>query len=147
MRRFDKNKNIRKVNLLSEERYLESKALIIENYRYGSLDENVDDKTLIDTIEGLEDADIGWSNNPNKGLSIAFDWDNVDEELLLTQILNLIKKVNPNADLGKKKQSLLDSKSNILADFNSKLYSASQKSFSAFRGLKDYFIDNLQIFK
>ena len=109
--------------------------------------ENVDDKTLIDAIEGLEDADIGWSNNPNKGLSIAFDWDNVDEDLLLTQILNLIKKVNPNADLGKKKQSLVDTKSNILANFNSKLYSASQRSFSAFRGLKDYFIDNLEIFK
>lgn len=126
----------------------ESKIFNFESFdRTMGIYENVDDKSLIDAIEGLEDADIGWSNDPNKGLSIAFDWDNVDEDLLLKQILNLIKKVNPKADLVKKKQSLLDNKSNILANFNSKLYSASQRSFSASRGLKDYFIDNLETFK
>lgn len=106
---------------------------------------NLDDKDLIDNINNLDDSDLGWSKDPNKGLSIYFDWDDVDEDLLLTQLLNLIKKVNPNADLGGKKQSLMGS--NILANFNAKLYSASQRSFSAIRGLKDYFEDNLQIFK
>ena len=106
---------------------------------------NLDDKDLIDNINNLDDSDLGWSKDPNKGLSIYFDWDDVDEDLLLTQLLNLIKKVNPNADLGGKKQSLMGR--NILANFNAKLYSASQRSFSAIRGLKDYFEDNLQIFK
>ena len=31
MRRFDKNENIRKANLLAEQRYLQSKRLINEN--------------------------------------------------------------------------------------------------------------------
>jgi hypothetical protein len=93
-------------------------------------------------INKLSEKDLGWSTQPNIGLSIQFDWDNVDENLLQTQLLNLIKKVNPNVDLEKKKMSL----SRGLYELNDRLYSASQKSFSVERGLKDFFEQNLQIF-
>ena len=103
----------------------------------------VGDEDLEKNIDNLKDSDIGWSKDEENGLSISYNWDDVDEKLLLTQILNLIKKVNPNADLEKKKLSF----SRDFAQFNDKLYSASQKSFSAARGLKDYFEDNLEIFR
>ena len=127
-----------------------SKQIISEEFRRmqklaGLINENIDDKELINKIENLEDKDLNYSKTPDNGLSIG-NWDDVDEDLLLTQILNLIKKVNPNADLEKKKQSLMGS--NTLANFNNKLVSAAWKSFSAARGLKDYFIeDNLEMFK
>jgi hypothetical protein len=105
----------------------------------------VGDEDLKKNIDNLKDSDIHWSKDEENGLSISYNWDDVDEKLLLTQILNLIKKVNPNADLEKKKQSL--SGSNILAQLSDKLYAASQKSFSSARGLKDYFEDNLEIFR
>ena len=105
--------------------------------------ENISDDELKERINNLTPKDIHWSKDPENGLDIAYDFDDVDEKLLITQLLNLIKKVNPNTDLEKKKLSF----SRDFAQFNDKLYSASQKSFSAENGLKDYFKDNLYIFK
>ena len=129
-----------KKQILSEEfrRMQELAGIITES----QLNE-VGDEDLEKNIDNLKDSDIGWSQDEKNGLSISYNWDDVDEKLLLTQILNLIKKVNPNADLEKKKLSF----SRDFAQFNDKLYSASQKSFSAAQGLKDYFEDNLEIFR
>lgn len=101
------------------------------------------DNDLKTNIDNLTASDLSHDE-----LSYYYDWDNVDEDLLLNQILNLIKKVNPtlsDQDLEKKKKSF--SGSNILASFNEKLDQASSKSWSAERGLKNFFQDNLQIFK
>ena len=105
--------------------------------------EDISDDKLKTNINNLTSKDLGWSTDKENGLGISYNWDDVDEDLLLTQILNLIKKVNPNADLEKKKLSF----SRDFAQFNDKLHSATQKSFSAEAGLKDYFKDNLNIFK
>ena len=109
----------------------------------GIITENISDSELEKNINNLTPKDIHWSKDPENGLNIAYNFDDVDEELLITQLLNLIKKVNPNTDLEKKKLSF----SRDFAQFNDKLYSASQRSFSVEDGLKDYFKDNLSIFK
>ena len=108
----------------------------------GIITENTSDDELEKNIDNLTSKDLGWSKDPENGLNIYYDFDDVDEELLITQLLNLIKKINPNADLEKKKLSF----SRDFAQFNDKLYSASQKSFSVESGLKNYFKDNLYIF-
>jgi hypothetical protein len=109
----------------------------------GIITENISDEELKKNINDLTVKDLGWSKDPENGLNISYNFDDVDEELLITQLLNLIKKINPNADLEKKKLSF----SRDLAEFNDKLHSASNKSFSVESGLKDYFKDNLSIFK
>ena len=109
----------------------------------GIITENISDDELEKNINNLTSKDVQWSKDPENGLNISYNFDDVDEELLITQLLNLIKKINPNADLEKKKLSF----SRDFAQFNDKLYSASQKSFSPEAGLKDYFKDNLSIFK
>jgi hypothetical protein len=109
----------------------------------GIITENTSDNELEKNINNLTAKDLHWSKDPENGLNISYNFDDVDEELLITQLLNLIKKINPNADLEKKKLSF----SRDFAQFNDELYSASQKSFSAEDGLKNYFKDNLSIFK
>jgi hypothetical protein len=109
----------------------------------GIITENISDDELEKNINNLTFKDLQWSEDPENGLNISYNFDDVNEELLITQLLNLIKKINPNVDLEKKKLSF----SRDFAQFNDKLYSASQKSFSAEAGLKDYFKDNLSIFK
>ena len=109
----------------------------------GIITENTSDEELEKNINDLTAKDIQWSKDPENGLNISYNFDDVDEELLITQLLNLIKKINPNADLEKKKISF----KRDLAQFNDTLQTASNKSFSAEAGLKDYFKDNLSIFK
>ena len=109
----------------------------------GIITENTSDNELEKNINNLTAKDLHWSKDPENGLNISYNFDDVDEELLITQLLNLIKKINPNIDLEKKKLSF----SRDFAQFNDKLYSASQRSFSVEDGLKDYFKDNLSIFK
>jgi hypothetical protein len=50
MRRFDKKNNIRKANLLAEQRYLESKGLIIENDRV-SIENILQNKGSLDHLK------------------------------------------------------------------------------------------------
>jgi hypothetical protein len=109
----------------------------------GIITENTSDNELEKNINNLTAKDLHWSKDPENGLNISYNFDDVDEELLITQLLNLIKKINPNVDLEKKKLSF----SRDFAQFNDKLYSASQRSFSVENGLKNYFKDNLSIFK
>ena len=109
----------------------------------GIITENTSDEELVKNINDLTVKDVGWSKDPENGLNVSYNFDDVDEQLLITQLLNLIKKINPNADLEKKKLSF----SRDLAEFNSTLERATKKSFSAEAGLKDYFKDNLSIFK
>jgi hypothetical protein len=109
----------------------------------GIITENTSDNELEKNINNLTAKDLHWSKDPENGLNISYNFDDVDEELLITQLLNLIKKINPNVDLEKKKLSF----SRDFAQFNDKLYSASQRSFSVEDGLKNYFKDNLSIFK
>ena len=122
----------------------ELQQIIREEVRKVLREESViSDNDLKNNINKLKLSDLD-----SKALSYQFDWDSVDEDLLLKQILDLIKKVNPtlsDQDLEKKKKSF--SGSNILAGFNDKLYNASWRSYSVERGLKDYFEDNLEIFK
>ena len=99
------------------------------------------DLQLKKNIDNLSDNDLQWSTNPNIGLAIQYD--DVNEELLKTQLLNLIKKVNPNVDVERKREGI-SFRFNELSD---NLYSATQKSFSVARGLKNFFEDNLQLFK
>jgi hypothetical protein len=125
-----------------------AKQIISEEFKRmqklaGIINENILDDELKKNINNLTSKDLHWSKDPENGLNISYDFDDVDEELLKTQLLNLIKKINPSADLEKKKLSF----SRDFAQLNDKLHSASQKSFSAEKGLKDYFEDNLEMFK
>jgi hypothetical protein len=137
MRRFDKANNIKKANLLAESRYIDSKNFIQE--------ESID-KTLIDNINNLSDQDLDGitsmvtfgepSESAKKSIDNAF--------------IEVVKKVNPNANPEVAKTNLLNtnlSKYSGEKDFYKTLYAATQKGFSAYKGLKDFFIDDLQIFK
>jgi hypothetical protein len=126
------NKN--KTNTMNKE-FLKMQKLagIITEGQFKQLNE-VDDNNIKKNIESLTDADIhtvssyvGWKNNE-----------------ALEGLLTLIKKVNPEADLTKKKMSLERAWENETSE---DIKNATQKSFSAARGVKDYFLDNLQIFK
>ena len=100
--------------------------------------ENLDDTTLKNNLENLPDKDFY-----SISMNVWYDWDDVDEEELLNGILEFIKKVNPDADLDKKKMSLM----RALSETNEMLYSAMQKEFSVAYGLKKFFLNNLNILK
>jgi hypothetical protein len=107
-------------------------GLITEN-QFKQLNE-VDEDNIKKNIESLADTDI-------HTVSSYVGWKN-DEAL--EGLLALIKKVNPEADLAKKKMSLERSWENETSE---DIKNAAQKGFSAARGVKNYFLDNLQIFK
>lgn len=93
----------------------------------------------------IEQSIRNLDSNDTKKVSMVttYDWDDVDEDKLLDGLLQIIQKVNPQADLEKKKISL----KRDLPTLNDKLFAATQKSFSAEQGLKDYFKDNIEMFK
>jgi len=79
MRRFDKKNNIRKVNLLVEQRYLESKGLILENDRismsefFGDVTDNVD--TLLKMFSKYQPTNswfmtVGYVNNADLSVTV-----------------------------------------------------------------------------
>jgi len=107
-------------------------GLITEN-QFKQLNE-VDDNSIKKNIESLTDAEV-------HTVSSYVGWKN-DEAL--EGLLTLIKKVNPEADLTKKKMSLESAWENETSE---DIKNATQKSFSAADGVKAYFLDNLQIFK
>lgn len=87
MRRFDKDKNIQKANLLAEQRYLQSKGLLKENldvsYEF-YYDGNVNDNTIVyDTIQKIKDeyngSGIGFGHDGE--LIISFPSALSDEQL------------------------------------------------------------------
>jgi hypothetical protein len=63
MRRFDKAKNIDKVNLLAEQRYLQSKGLLKENYNLEGLSNDDYVKHFLDNFYvGLHDMESDLDN-------------------------------------------------------------------------------------
>ena len=79
MRRFDKIENIRKANLLAEQRYLESKGLIIESDRvsmsefFGDVTDNVD--TLLKMFSKYQPTNtwfmtVGYVNNASLNVTV-----------------------------------------------------------------------------
>lgn len=119
---------------LNEVKRMQQLAGLLNEYQLNE----IDDKALMQGIKNLTDDDL-----KPISLNVRFNFEDVEEEKLLDGIVRVIQKVNPDADIEKKKMSL----TRDLAGTNEKLNSATQKSFSAFQGLKDYFEDNLEIFK
>ena len=107
-------------------------GLITEN-QLKQLNE-VNDEELKKNIKALTDSDI-------HTVSSFAGWKN-DEAL--EGLLNLIKKINPEADLEKKKMSLERAWENETSE---EIKNAAMKGFSAASSVRDYFLDNLQIFR
>jgi len=99
--------------------------------------EPLTDEELIYRINNLEERDL------NKiTYNVRYDWNDVDEDKLMEGILHIISIVNPDADLEKKRMSL----NRGLSELNDRLFRATQKTFSAYRGVMNYFEDNLYMF-
>ena len=120
---------------LNEEfkRMQELAGLITEN------EIDIDDKTLIQNISKLTEEDdiFPITRNLPSGFSDG------DEEKVMTGLLNIISKVNPGADMEKKKISL----QRAFIETMEELKKACQRSWSVARGVKDYFEDNLNMFR
>jgi hypothetical protein len=96
-----------------------------------------EDNELINKINNLSDQDLR-----DISMNVRHDFDDVNQEELISGILNVFGKIKPS--------SVKKQKYNVEADlfvFNYNLDRATSKSFSAARGLQDYFIDNLQMFR
>jgi hypothetical protein len=96
-----------------------------------------EDNELINKINNLSDKDL-----EDISMNVRYDFEDVNNEKLISGILNVFGKINP--------RSVKKQRYNVEEDlfvFNYNLQRATQKSFSAARGLKDYFIDNLQMFR
>jgi hypothetical protein len=89
MRRFDKTKNILKANILAEQRYLESKGLIKEEYsdievgadKYDEMENLKKEGNFIDNLTNLLESgkyftDYGVDDDKVDYYTIAFDSDN-----------------------------------------------------------------------
>jgi hypothetical protein len=96
-----------------------------------------DDETLIDNIENLTNKDL-----EDISMNVRGDFEDVDKETLIAGILNVFGKINPSS-VEKQKNNVRDD----LFTFNNKLVEVTWKGYSAIQSLKDYFKDNLQIFK
>jgi hypothetical protein len=75
-------------------------------------------------------------------MNFPSEYGKYDEEIAFDALIRIIQEVNPNVDIERKKDSLRWDWDNILDS----LKRASWRSFSAERGIKDYFLDNLQYF-
>jgi hypothetical protein len=116
----------------------ELRKIVRNILKEGMETESLTDKELIDRINNLEESCL------NKiTYNVGYNWDDVDKDKLMEGILSVIKKVNPYADLDKKRMSL----NRALSETNNRLYRAVWSSFSAYSGLTDYFKDNLYMFK
>ena len=101
-------------------------------------DQTIDDKTLIQNIDKLTEDDIFVITR-----NLPTEFSDGDEEEVMTGLLDIISKVNPGADIEKKKMSL----QRALPETMERLKKASWSSFSVARGVKDYFEDNLDMFR
>ena len=106
-----------------------------------------DDKTLIDNIKKLTDEDL-------EGISKNVTFDEPSEDVkkeIDNTFIEIVKKVNPGVDPVVAKTNLLNTNLSKYSygekDFYKTLYAATQKGFSAYKGLIDFFIDDCQIFK
>lgn len=106
--------------------------------RHERLDENIDDKTLLDNIDDLLDYDI---HPITSDLPSQYSDGNPDKVLI--GLLNVIKKVNPNANIENKKISLKRAFDETMQDLNK----AAWAEHTVTMGVKEYFRNNLQMFK
>ncbi len=93
------------------------------------------DEILIDNIEELSDNDL-------EPISPS-EYRDSGEEKVLIELLNIIKKVNPNVNIEHKKLSL----KRDFGENMEKLYKSALREYSVFTGIKEYFKDNLAMFK
>ena len=101
-------------------------------------EEEVDDKTLLDNIDDLLDYDI----HPITSI-LPSQYSDGDPEKVLTGLLNIIKKVNPNANIENKKISLQRAFDETMQE----LSKASWAKHTVTMGVKEYFRNNLQMFR
>lgn len=105
---------------------------------FGSfINESITDDKLIYNIENLTDKDLY-----DISMNVRHDFEDVDKETLIDGILNVFGKINPSSVEKQKKNVIED-----LFTFNNKLVEVTWKGRSAVQSLKDYFKDNLQIFR
>jgi hypothetical protein len=98
-------------------------------------EEEVDDKTLIDNINKLLDHDLD-PISPS-------EYRESGPKKVFAELLKIIKRVNPNANIENKKLSLQ-------LEFNQTMetiYKAALREYSVFSGIREYFRNNLQMFK
>jgi hypothetical protein len=93
----------------------------------------IDDNQLIENIENLTEKEIHAVTMHVGG----------EDDKALEGLLSIIKKVNPQADLEKKKMSLERAWNETSEDIRK----TAMKGWSAASSVRKYFLDNLQIFR
>ena len=102
-----------------------------------------EDNELINKINNLEDNYI-----TSIIYSIPSDYsDNGSYEEVVDALLNVISVVSPNVDLEKKEMSLNRAQIELVENLESYLSRDLSKCVTEIRCVKDYLIDNLQMFK
>jgi len=98
-----------------------------------------EDNELINKINNLENNYI-----TSITYSIPSEYSDYGSyEKVVDALLNVIYEVNPNVDLERKRMSL----ERALVELIDNLENAQRRGITAFRGVKDFLIDNLQMFK
>ena len=98
---------------------------------------NENKETFIERINDLDSRLIHLIT-----MNFPSEYGKYDEEIAFDALIRIIQEVNPNVDIERKKEALRWDWSDILDS----LKRASWRGFSAERGIKDYFEDNLQFF-
>jgi len=102
-----------------------------------------EDNELINKINNLEDDYI-----TSITYSIPSEYsDYGSDEKVVDAVLNVIYKVNPNVDLERKRMSLNRALVELIENLESYLSRDKSRCIDAIRCVKDYLIDNLQMFK
>jgi len=82
-------------------------------------------------------------------MNVSFYEKDTDKQKVDTAFSNILKKINPDISLDDAKNKVIST--NLALDndknFYKTLWAATQRSYSVEQGLKDYFIDNPEIFK
>ena len=101
-------------------------------------------KTQETDVSKLEDKDL-----QDISMNVSFNEEDTDKQKVDTAFSKILKKINPDISLDDAKNKVIST--NLALDNNKSfyktLYAAAQRSYSVERGLKDYFIDNPEIFK
>jgi hypothetical protein len=102
------------------------------------------EESFKEKINKLEDKDL-----QDISMNVSFNEEDTDKQKVDTAFSKILKKINPDISLDDAKNKVIST--NLALDNNKSfyktLYAAAQRSYSVERGLKDYFIDNPEIFK
>ena len=88
----------------------------------------------------------GRQNITDAGINSEYS-DYGSDEKVVDAVLNVIYKVNPNVDLERKRMSLNRALVELIENLESYLSRDKSRCIDAIRCVKDYLIDNLQMFK